>query len=130
MAAGARSHGVAAVPFAKSHQCLLNRGLCGRRRWLGVLPLPGIALGSSSPWSSHYTDCAILVVKIEGRQKNKNEKGKQRSRKKKWISERRREGGKRKKEKGNKFIKKKVKWKERKEEMPDTEVTFLYFTSV
>jgi hypothetical protein len=46
------------------------------------------------------------------------------------MSEGRREGGERNNEKGNKCIKKKVKWKERKEEMPDTEVTFRYFTSV
>jgi len=48
----------------------------------------------------------------------------------KGISERRKEGGELKKEKGNKSIKKKVNSKERKEEMPDTKVTFLYFTSV
>jgi len=53
-----------------------------------------------------------------------------REKKIKGIGERIKEGGEGKKEKGNKFIKKKVKWKERKEEMPDTEVTFLYFTSL
>lgn len=60
-------------------------------------------------------------MKSENRDREKKIKG---------FSERRKEGGERKKEKGNKFIKKKVKWKERKEEIPDTEVIFLYFTSV